>query len=123
MKRRFAAAFKEAGEGIKNLDILINLIGGFTGAALAETTEEDWDRMMNLNLKSVFLSCKHAFPWMTAGGGGRIVNVGARPALQPVSGLAAYSASKAGVTSLTQTLALEGQPHSINGECNPAQYN
>ena len=96
------------------IDILLCLVGGFAGGtSVADTPVDDFERMVNLNLRSVFLCAKYVFPLMRAKQWGRIVTVGARPVVHPVSGIGAYSASKAGVVNLTQVLALEGNPYGI----------
>ncbi len=97
------------------IDVLVNLAGGYLGGVpIAETTEEQWDFMMNLNLKTVFLCGKSVFPIMQRQKYGRIVNVAARPGLRGEPGIAAYSASKAGVINFTQALAAEGLEFNIN---------
>jgi len=89
------------------LDILVNNAGvGFN--ALAEVTPiEDWDRVFAVDLRAMFLLCQRAIPEMRAGGYGRVVNISSVASIRPDFGLAAYSAAKAGVLSLTRTLALE----------------
>ena len=90
------------------LDHLINLVGGWAGGtSVAETTAEAWDHMIALNLRSAFAACRAVVPHMLAQRYGRIVNVSSRAALHPSPGAAAYAVAKAGVISLTQTLALE----------------
>lgn len=85
----------------------VHLVGGFAMAPVVDTSLDDLRRMMSLNLESCFLCCREAIKAMRGHGGGRIVNVAARPALQPVGGMLAYTASKAAVASMTQTLAAE----------------
>ncbi len=86
----------------------IHLVGGFMMAPIADTRLADLDRMLTLNTKTCFLACREAVIAMRrSGGGGRIVNVIARPALAPTGGLIAYAASKAAVASITQCLAAE----------------
>ncbi len=87
----------------------IHLVGGFVMKPIAETRLADLDHMLSLNTRTCFLSCREAVKAMrrSAGGGGRIVNVIARPVLVPVGGLVAYAASKAAVASITQSLAAE----------------
>ena len=86
----------------------IHLVGGFAMAKLVDTSLADFDRMMAMNGRSCFLACREAVRAMRAtGAGGRIVNVAARPAVTPVGGMVAYSASKAAVASITQSLAIE----------------
>jgi NAD(P)-dependent dehydrogenase (short-subunit alcohol dehydrogenase family) len=90
------------------VDALVNVAGGFGGGQpVHETDVSLWDRMLALNLTSAFLCCRAVIPHMLAAGHGRIVNVSSRTALQPAAGLSAYNVSKAGVISLTDTLAAE----------------
>ena len=94
----------------------IHLAGGFAMQPLAETSLADFDRMMRMNAVTCFLCCRESVRAMrsTAGGrGGRIVNVAARPAVVPTAGMIAYSAAKAAVTSLTQSLAEEVKSEGI----------
>ncbi|MBZ0234183.1 MAG: SDR family oxidoreductase, partial [Deltaproteobacteria bacterium] len=87
----------------------IHLVGGFVMKPIAETTLADLDRMLALNTRTTFVACREAVVAMrrSGGGGGRIVNVIARPALVPAPSFVAYAASKAAVASITQTLAAE----------------
>lgn len=86
----------------------IHLAGGFAMARIADTSLGDVLAMFRINAQTCFLCSREATRSMRAGGqGGRIVNVSARPAVQPVASLAAYSMSKAAVANLTQTLAAE----------------
>lgn len=100
------------------LDILINIAGGFTmGPPLHETPLKDWDFMLNLNAKSVFLMCRAAIPHMLAAGGGKIVNIGARPGLEGKAKMAPYSVAKSAVIRLTESMAAELKAHNINVNC------
>ncbi len=96
-------------EGVPSLWASIHVAGGFTMAPLVETSLADFRSMMDMNGATCFLSCREAVRRMraTSPEGGRIVNVAAKPALVPVGGMAAYSASKAAVAGLTQSLAEE----------------
>jgi NAD(P)-dependent dehydrogenase (short-subunit alcohol dehydrogenase family) len=86
----------------------IHLVGGFAMKPLVETTAADFEAQWRINALTCFIACREAVASMRKGGvGGRIVNVGARPVIAPVGGMAAYVASKASVASLTQTLAVE----------------
>ena len=86
----------------------IHLVGGFAMAPIVDTTLADLERMWRLNTVTCFLACREAARAMrAAGAGGRLVNVAARPVLQPAGGMAAYVAAKAGVAALTQALAME----------------
>lgn len=89
------------------LDVLVNAAGGFAGGDLLATDEAAWDRMLTLNLRSVYLVCRAALPPMLAAGRGRIVNVASRSVVPPAGGFVAYTVAKAGVIALTQALAQE----------------
>lgn len=97
------------------LDILVNSAGGFwKQLSVEETPEEEWDRVVNLNLKSIFLCAKAAIPAFKRQGSGRIVNIGSMAGvsvLQPSS--PPYAAAKAGVHSLTRVLAFELGKHGV----------
>ena len=98
-----------------SLDVLVNIVGGFIGGIPTTELEEDqWNFMMNLNLKSVFLCCKTAIPHMTAQRYGKIINVSARAGLKGEAGLSAYCVSKGGVRTLTESLAAEVMDSGIN---------
>lgn len=103
-----------AAEKFSKVDILVNVVGGFTQSHITETDEDAWDRMMDMNLKSAFLCSKVVIPHMMKQGRGSIVNIASRPALKGSPGLSAYGASKAGVLNLTQSLAEELREHDIN---------
>ncbi len=107
-------AAKRVLETFGRVDFLVNVVGGFVGGVpITETTWEQFERMLNLNLKSAFLCCKHFLPAMRKREFGRIVNIGARAGLQGGPDMAAYSASKAALTNLTQSLAAEARAHNV----------
>ncbi len=86
----------------------VHLTGGFAMAPIVETPHAALEAMWRINCVTAFLCCREAARAMRiTGDGGRIVNVTARPVLEPVGGMVAYSMAKAGVASLTQTLADE----------------
>lgn len=89
------------------LDILFNNAGISLLKPVIETTEAEWDKLFNVNLKGVFFGCKHAIPQMAKQGNGAIINTASELAIvaQPLYG--AYCATKAGVLALTRVLALE----------------
>lgn len=89
------------------VDVLVNNAGrGMIGTV--ETSEEaDWDDLVAVNLKSVYLCSKHAIPVMRAGGGGAIVNTASNVATMGIMNRAAYVAAKGGVASLTRAMALD----------------
>jgi NAD(P)-dependent dehydrogenase (short-subunit alcohol dehydrogenase family) len=99
------------------LDILVNCAAVQIVASLDETTEEMWETIHRVNLKGVFLSCKHAVPPMLKRGGGAIVNVGSVLGIVADPALAAYCAAKGGVLSLSRVAALTYGPNNIRVNC------
>jgi NAD(P)-dependent dehydrogenase (short-subunit alcohol dehydrogenase family) len=100
------------------VDVLANIAGGFTmGPPVHETPDKDWERMLNLNARTVFYCCRAVVPRMLTSGGGRIVNVSARAATQGVGHMGPYCASKAAVITLTETLADELKDQGITVNC------
>lgn len=94
--------------GLPELWASIHLVGGFAMAPITETSLADFEHQFQMNTVTAFLGCREAVRAIKkTGKGGRIVNVAARPAVQPVGGMIAYSASKAAVASITQSLAAE----------------
>ena len=90
------------------LDILVNCVGGFAGGArLWETEQRVFDRMLDLNFRSGLVLCRAVVPAMLAAGGGAIVNVASRAAVDHGAGLAAYAASKAAAVALIDSLAAD----------------
>lgn len=102
----------------KRIDILANVAGGFRmGPPVHETPVQDWDFMLNMNAKSVFLMCRAVIPHMLQKKRGRIVNVAARAAVEGKARMAPYCISKAAVITLTQSLAAEHKHNNINVNC------
>jgi len=95
--------------GLPGLWASIHLAGGFAMGGIAETDRAALVRQLEMNFVSCYLCCRAAVAAMREGGGGRIVNVAARPALEPRqgAGMSAYAASKAAVAALTQALGEE----------------
>jgi NAD(P)-dependent dehydrogenase (short-subunit alcohol dehydrogenase family) len=89
------------------VDVLIQLVGGFSMGKTHEYSYEQWQRDLELNLNITFLLCKHSLARMLQHGYGRIVTIGSRGAVEPGAQLAAYCASKAGVVALTRSIAEE----------------
>jgi NAD(P)-dependent dehydrogenase (short-subunit alcohol dehydrogenase family) len=90
------------------LDILHNNVGIELPGGLAQTSEQDWDRTIAVNLKGVFLMCKHSIRHMERQGSGAIVNISSINAIRTLPALSlAYGVSKAGINSLTREIAVE----------------
>jgi 3-oxoacyl-[acyl-carrier protein] reductase len=109
------AAVRAAHDEFGRLDILVNNAGVCTRRLLAETTEEEFDRTMNVNVKSVYVASKEAAALM--GEGGRIINIGSTfGARVPAPGLGLYAASKFAVAGLTRAFArdLAGKGVTVN---------
>ena len=86
---------------------LLNSAGIELHGSVVEMEEGDWDRVMNVNLKAIFLLSKYVVPLMVANGGGSIVNMSSVQALATQAGVAAYAATKGAVLSLTRAMALD----------------
>jgi len=103
-----AAAVKSALNRTGRLDSLIHLVGGFAGGSpVAETADEVWKQMLDINLNAAFYTIRAALPALLGAGEGRIVAVGSRTGVEPAAGVAAYGVSKAALVALVRTVALE----------------
>ena len=102
-------------EAFGRINILFNNAGiGGSGKPLLKLDASDWDRLMAINLRGVFLGCKHVLPALIAAGGGAIVNMSSSTAgWDTIYGGGAYMASKAGVTQITKNVALEAAPYGV----------
>ncbi|HIV72702.1 MAG TPA: SDR family oxidoreductase [Candidatus Aquabacterium excrementipullorum] len=97
------------------VDVLVNCAGvPQVYTVIEDLLEAQWDRIVGVNSKSVFLACKHVVPHMKAqGSGGAIVNIGSIVGVRPKAGQNAYCASKAATIALSQSLAVELAPAQI----------
>lgn len=111
------AMVKTAVERFGRLDILVNNAAVQILCTLVETTEEQWDRIQNVNLKGVFFGCKHAIPAMIHSGGGVVVNISSALGLVGDPGLAAYGAAKGGILALTKAAAIGYGPQGVRVNC------
>ena len=100
-------ALDAAREHFGAVHVLLNLAGGFVWETVEGGDPATWDRMFALNLKTCANACAAALPHLVESGAGRIVNVGAASALKGAAGMGPYTASKAGVLRLTESLADE----------------
>lgn len=99
------------------LDVLVNNAGALLVADAAETSEEEWDRLMDVNLKGRFLVSREAVKQMRRNGGGAIVNIGSVLGLVAMPKRAAYAASKGGLVLLTKAMALDHAAEGIRVNC------
>ena len=100
-------------KGYGRLDVLYNNAALNHFAQVVDTAEADWDRVMAINVKSVYLCCKYAIPAMKDGGGGSIINTGSAASLVGLRNLAVYTASKGAVLQLTRNMALDYAKYGI----------
>jgi NAD(P)-dependent dehydrogenase (short-subunit alcohol dehydrogenase family) len=103
-----AAQVQDAVDRVGELGAVVNLVGGYSsGGRVHETEPEDFQKMLDLNLRPGFLLARAAMPKLIEGGGGAYVGVSARAALRPFKGAAGYITAKAGVIAFVQALAAE----------------
>jgi 3-oxoacyl-[acyl-carrier protein] reductase len=109
------AALKDFGR----IDILVNVAGGSgpIGKTGWETTPEEFDDIVQLNMKGCFNSMRAVLPTMIEQKGGKVINVGGTFGMRGRAGRMAYSASKWGLRGITKSFALEAGPHNININC------
>lgn len=113
-----AATIEEIQNCYGRFDVLVNTAGGYrAGTPVHETPIGDWDFMLNLNARSVFLSCQAIIPLMLKHRSGKIINVSSRAALHGDAYHAAYSVSKTAVVRLTESMAEELKTAGININC------
>jgi len=108
---------RTAVEKYGRLDIVFNNAGIIHVARVTDTSEADWDRVIDVNLKGVFLVSKYAIPEMLKAGGGSIVNTGSIYGNLGAGSYTAYCASKGGVLNLTRALAMEYADKNIRINC------
>ena len=113
--RRMVAA---ASETYGRLDILVNNVGLTKHRGnVVELSEEEWDAMIDVNLKAAFLCSKYAIPEMIRAGGGSIIHVSSGAGIVGRPRAAAYCAAKAGLIQLTKSMALDFAPQNIMVNC------
>lgn len=113
-----SAAIEEIVRRFGRIDVLVNTAGGYrAGTPLHETSLDDWELMLNLNARSVFVMCRAAIRQMLRQNDGRIINVASRAALGGDALHAAYSVSKTAVVRLTESMDAELKNHGVNVNC------
>lgn len=100
-------------EQFGGVDVVFNNAGVIRRADAIETTVEEWDRVFGVNVRSIFLMCKHVVPVMAAAGGGSIVNTGSGWGLKGGGRALSYCASKGAVVNMTRALAIDHGPQGI----------
>ncbi len=109
-----AATVAAAVEAFGGLDIVVNNAGmAHSRMDVVDTPIQTWDRVMDVNVKSIFLFIRHAAPEIAKRGGGSIVNIASTASLKPRPGNVVYGASKAAVVALTKGAAVELAPRNI----------
>jgi len=113
-----AEAVAKIQERFEQIDILCNVAGGFLmGDPVHETSNATWDFLFDLNARSILNMSAAVVPSMLAAGGGKVINVAARAALGGAALMGAYTASKAAVMRLTESMAQELRAKNINVNC------
>jgi NAD(P)-dependent dehydrogenase (short-subunit alcohol dehydrogenase family) len=110
-------AVKSAIKDYGRIDVLYNNAGIGMYRPFLETTEEDWDAVIDNDLKSVYLGCKHVIPEMLKQGGGVIINTASEIGISGARNYAAYCAAKGGVVQITRALAIEFGEKNIRVNC------
>jgi NAD(P)-dependent dehydrogenase (short-subunit alcohol dehydrogenase family) len=110
-------AVQETVDRLGGLDILFNNAGIIRRATVIDTTEEEWERVMAVNVKSIFLLGKYAVPAMTQSGGGAIVNTASGWGLVGGRNAVSYCASKGAVVNMTRAMALDHGAQNIRVNC------
>ncbi|TDD39990.1 SDR family oxidoreductase [Actinomadura sp. KC06] len=111
---RFAAAAQETYGG---LDVLFNNAGLIRRSTVCEISEEDWDLVMAVNVKSIMLMSRAAIPLMAAAGGGSIINAGSGWGIRGGGRAVSYCASKGAVVNMTRAMAIDHGPQNIRVNC------
>src|SRR5438477_4851532 len=114
--RDCAAMVQAALDTFGRLDLLDNNVGIGSRGSVVDETEENWRRVMQVNVETMFLASKHAIPAMRKAGGGAIVNVSSISAIRP-RGLTTYTVSKSAVIGLTKAMAVDHGKEGIRVNC------
>jgi 3-oxoacyl-[acyl-carrier protein] reductase len=111
--REVEAMFAQIEDKWGSVDLLVNNAGISLKRLFAETSEEEWQQVMDINLKGAFLCCRRALPAMIRNRFGRIVNIASIWGLRGASCESVYAASKGGLIALSRSLAMEMGPSGI----------
>jgi NAD(P)-dependent dehydrogenase (short-subunit alcohol dehydrogenase family) len=118
-EKQVASAVERAAGAFGGLDSVLANAGTAGAGWIHETTLEDWEAVLRVNLTGVFLTAKHTIPHLLAAGGGAIVTTGsiASFVVGPGGSAASYAASKGGVLQLTRQIAVDYGPQGIRANC------
>ena len=117
-QEQVTAAIDSAVQRFGGLDVVCNIAGGFRmGSAVHETSDEDWNFLFDVNVRTVRNMVRATIPHLIAAGGGAVVTVGANAALKGVAEMGAYCAAKSAVVRLTEAMAAELREKNINVNC------
>lgn len=112
------ALVNAADEEFGRIDVWVNSAGVNAATPFFEIDEEEWDHIMDVNLKGVFLACQAVGQYLIdQNEGGSIINISSMAGMTPLSRVFTYSASKAGLINLSKNLAREWAPHDIRVNC------
>jgi NAD(P)-dependent dehydrogenase (short-subunit alcohol dehydrogenase family) len=112
-----AAAVDDAVAELGGLDVVVAAAGIAGRGTVADTDPADWDRVLAVNLRGVYLTGRAAIPHLRAAGGGAIVNIASQLGVVAAASAAAYCASKGAVISLTRAMAIDHGPEGIRVNC------
>jgi NAD(P)-dependent dehydrogenase (short-subunit alcohol dehydrogenase family) len=115
--KEIKSMIEESAQAFGKIDILVNNAGAAGGGNLETSDEDEWDRVLALNLKGAFIACKAAVPYMKKQRYGKIINVSSMGAVRPSVSVLAYHSAKAGILGLTLNLAFELAPFNIYANC------
>lgn len=104
-------------ERLSKVDILCNCAGIAIRKDVVELTEDEWDRALDITLKSIYLLSHEVIPHMVRGGGGSIINIGSGWSLKGGPRAASYCAAKGGTVNLTRAMAIDYGKHNIRVNC------
>ncbi len=112
-----AAAIGEAHAHLGRIDVLVNAAGVASGGGAMDVAEEEWDRVVDINLKGTWLACKHTLPFMVQQRKGSIVNLASIEGIEAFQSQLAYNASKGGVILITKNMAIDHGHLGIRVNC------
>jgi 2-keto-3-deoxy-L-fuconate dehydrogenase len=112
-----AFAVDEASSALGGLDVVVAAAGIAARGTVADTEPAEWDRVLAVNLRGVYLTARAAIPHLRAAGGGAIVNIASQLGIVAAANAAAYCASKGAVISLTRAMAVDHGPEGIRVNC------